>query len=101
MGILRIHEPTDSETAAHRIEDAFRIDREAGKVHVSKILEWYGGDFIESFEPEAGFEGLAEAERAVMHFISGYLGEAGREYLEAGSYDVEYLPYDWSLNEQS
>ena len=98
----RLDEQLDDQTRRFLAgPDAFRIDREAGKVHVSKIFEWYGSDFTRSFEPEAGFEGLGEAERAVMSFISRYLGEADREYLEAGGYDVEYLPYDWSLNEQS
>ncbi|MEM7588027.1 MAG: DUF547 domain-containing protein [Acidobacteriota bacterium] len=81
--------------------DRFRVDREASKVHVSKILEWYGEDFIFSFEPDEGFTaGSSEAERAVLNFISGYLSEDDRAYLQTGDYAVEYLPYDWSLNEQ-
>ena len=34
-------------------------------------------------------------------FLSGYLGEADREYLRTGDYTIEYLPYDWSLNDQA
>ncbi len=81
-------------------EDRFRIDREAGKVYVSKILEWYGEDFVFSYEADEGFAGANEAERAVMHFLSGYVGDEDRAFLEAGNYAIEYLPYDWSLNEQ-
>ncbi len=78
-----------------------RVDRDAGTVTLSKILDWYGSDFEESFEPESGFEGHSGAERAVLSFISGYLGEADREYLRAGDYEVVYAPYDWSLNDQA
>ena len=35
-----------------------------------------------------------------LNFISGYLGEDDRKYLETGTYSIEYLSYDWSLNEQ-
>ena len=79
----------------------FRIDRAADKVYLSKILEWYGSDFEESFEPEEGFAGHSAAQRAVLSFISGYLGEADREYLRHGDYGVEYSAYDWSLNDQA
>ncbi len=81
-------------------DNRFRIDRDGDKVYVSKILEWYGEDFVFSYEPDEGFTGTNDAERAVMHFISGYVDEGDRTYLEAGDYTIEYLPYDWALNEQ-
>ncbi len=100
----RLDEQLDDQTRRFLARpENFRIDRGAGKdvVHLSKILDWYGGDFVKSFEPEAGFEGHSEAERAVLKFISGYLDEADREYLKGGDYDVEYSSYDWTLNEQA
>ncbi len=96
----RLEEQLDDQTRRF-LDRSLRIDRDAGKVYLSKILEWYGSDFEESFEPEAGFEGHGDAERAVLNFISGYLDEADAEYLRDGDYDIAYSAYDWSLNEQS
>ena len=39
-------------------------------------------------------------ERAVLNFIQNYLPEKERAYLFQGNYDISYLDYDWSLNEQ-
>ena len=98
----RLDEQLDDQTRLFLArEENFRIDRDAGRVYLSKILDWFGSDFEPSFAPESGFEGHSDAERAVLNFIAGYLGEADREYLTGGDYDVEYSPYDWSLNEQN
>ncbi|MEM7350914.1 MAG: FAD-dependent oxidoreductase, partial [Acidobacteriota bacterium] len=98
----RLDEQLDDQTRrVVALPSNFRIDRQAGKVQVSKILQWYGEDFVFSFEPEEGFGDHSEAERSFLSFLSSYLNEADREYLESGTYDVEYLDYDWSLNEQT
>ncbi len=95
----RLDDQFDDQTRRF-LERSFRIDRDAGKVTLSKILDWYGSDFEESFEPDAGFEGHSDAERAVLNFIGGYLGDADRKYLREGEYSIEYSSYDWSLNKQ-
>ena len=79
--------------------EAFEIDREQGEVRLSAIFDWFGQDWVPSYAPESGFAG-SENERAVLNFISGYLDEADRQYLEAGDYRVRYSNYDWSLNSQ-
>jgi len=87
-----------------RPESGLRIDRQAAKVYLSKIFDWYGEDFVPRFAPGPdradSFAGHGERERAVLNFVSHYLGEEDRAYLEAGRYELDYLPYDWSLNEQ-
>lgn len=81
--------------------EKFRIDRDAGVVHLSSILDWFGEDFVETHAPAGGFDSGADAaEKAVLSFVAGYLPEADAEYLRTGDYDVKYLGYDWSLNEQ-
>ena len=79
--------------------DGLKIDKEAGEVKVSKIFSWFGGDWIPSYGVDSGFTG-SEEERAVLNFISNYVSEADRAYLEAGDYQVSYFDYDWSLNDQ-
>ncbi len=79
--------------------DGLKIDQEAGEVKISKIFSWFGGDWIPSYGVDAGFTGSKE-ERAVLNFISNYVSEDDRAYLEAGDYKVSYFDYDWSLNKQ-
>ncbi|MDA0673508.1 MAG: DUF547 domain-containing protein [Cyanobacteria bacterium] len=80
--------------------DGFRIDQAAGKVYLSTIFQWFGEDWIPTYGIEEGFAGN-EAERSVLNFISNYVSAEEKAYLEAGEYDVVYIDYDWSLNEQS
>ncbi len=79
----------------------FRTERDAGKVYLSSIFKWFGDDFVKGHKPGAGFaSGGGEAEKAVLHFVSGYLSGEDAEHLKTGKYKVEHLDYDWSLNEQ-
>ena len=85
----------------------FRIDlptgqagRDAGKVYLSSIFKWFGGDFVKTYLPEAGFGEHGKSERAVLHYASEYLPDEDAAYLRNGDYAIEYLDYDWSLNEQ-
>ena len=81
-------------------EDGFWIDQAEGKVYLSTIFQWFGEDWIPSYGVEDGFAGN-EAERSVLNFISNYVSAEEKAYLEAGEYDVVYIDYDWSLNDQS
>lgn len=76
-----------------------RIDRRQREVRVSAIFKWYGDDFVGKYTPRSGFSGLGKTERAVAGFCARYVSDADRRFLEGGGYDVEYLDYDWSLNE--
>ncbi len=77
----------------------FRIDRQARVVHLSLIFKWYGGDFVRSFSTDK-FAGHSDAERASLNHLSALLEPADREFLEKAKFKIEYLDYDWSLNEQ-
>lgn len=80
--------------------EKFRIDRDDDVVYLSPILDWFGEDFKTGYTPKSGFDGFGETERAVLSFASRYVSEREKDYLEAGEYSIEYLDYDWSLNEQ-
>ncbi|MEM8612764.1 MAG: DUF547 domain-containing protein [Cyanobacteria bacterium P01_H01_bin.105] len=77
--------------------DGLKIDQEAGEVKVSKIFSWFGGDWVPSYGVDSGFTGSKE-ERAVLNFISNYVSDDERAYLEAGDYTLSYFDYDWALN---
>ena len=79
----------------------FRIERESNKVYVSSILKWFGQDFEKSYGRTENFKGLNRKETAFLNFISQYLSPADAKYLTQGGYRVNYLDYDWSLNQIS
>ena len=74
-----------------------RVDREGGVVYLSKIFDWFGEDFA-VFAPDTGYHG-AEATRGVLAFVSRYLPGSDARYLRDGDYEVEFLDYDWTLND--
>ena len=78
----------------------FLIDRDRGRVFLSPILDWYGKDFLPQYATEKGFSGHDRVKRATLNFVAGYVDPDDRAYLETGDYKVEYLDYDWSLNER-
>jgi hypothetical protein len=78
----------------------FRIDRSQDKVYLSSILKWYGADFVKSFGTEGQFGRHSAVEKAVLNFKSGYLNQSDRDYLKSGDFAIEYIDYDWTLNQQ-
>ncbi len=78
----------------------FHGDRKAGKVYLSPIFQWFGDDFIGKYGTDKQFPSFSEKERAVLNFISHYVDARDKDYLTQGSYSLEYLKYDWSLNEK-
>jgi len=62
------------------------IDRAARSVHLSSIFRWFEEDFDSAGGP--------------LRFVARYLPEADASWIDAnaGSVEVGYLEYDWSLN---
>lgn len=79
----------------------FRTDTEERKVYLSKIFDWFGQDFIPIYGTDEQFTKFGEKERAVLNFISQYLPEDDHSYLQTVDFDISYLDYDWTLNEQT
>lgn len=64
-----------------------RVDPERGRVSLSRIFFWYGGDF--------------GGARGALEFILPYLDDGPARTFLTGSRNglkVNYQPYDWSLN---
>lgn len=78
----------------------FRIDRENGRVRLSFIFKWFGEDFARAYVVRRAFPTGTPTGRSVLFFISRHVDHDARAYLESGPYTVDYLDYDWSLNEQ-
>jgi hypothetical protein len=65
-----------------------RIPAGDGRIALSRILKWYGEDFGPT--PEA-------LQRALAPYFGGTVGRR----LAQADYAVDYLPYDWALNDQA
>jgi hypothetical protein len=80
---------------------AFKIDRENQIVFLSSILTptWYGGQFVAKYGTDLKFKQQEPTVRAVLHFLTKYISPQDTDYLETGNYTIEYLRYDWTLNE--
>lgn len=79
----------------------FKIDKEGGTVYLSSIFNWFGKDFLKKYGTDKEFKNQDAVQRAVLNFISSYLGEDERKYLKEKEYSLSYFSYDWTLNEQN
>ncbi len=79
-----------------------RWDAEGKNVYLSKILDWYGDDFVgyKGLPEIAGIDGLSAKQQAGIRLFAKYLSEADRAALGAGGLAVIYNDYDWALNKQ-
>ncbi|OHB75029.1 MAG: hypothetical protein A2Z25_03935 [Planctomycetes bacterium RBG_16_55_9] len=82
---------------------AFKIDRDKHKVYLSALfqLSSYGGEFIDKYGIERKFKDYPPATRAVLNFIGHYVSSQDVSFLEVGSYTIEYMRYDWTINDGS
>jgi hypothetical protein len=71
-----------------------RYDAGSGTLRVSRIFDWYGQDF------EQGHQGYASL-KAVFARHADLLAdrEDARARIRAGDYRLDFLPYDWALND--
>ncbi|MBU1078034.1 MAG: DUF547 domain-containing protein [Spirochaetes bacterium] len=80
-------------------QEKFRIDHKGKTIYLSKIFKWFGKDFIGKYGTSERFKEYNEEENAVLNFVSRYLNNEDIKKLEREEYDIEYLDYDWTLNE--
>ncbi len=82
---------------------AFRIDKANQKVYLSALFQKteYGREFIEKYGIDRKFKDQQPATRAVLNFITNYVSERDVSFLEVGNYSVQYIRYDWTINDGS
>lgn len=71
-----------------------RYNAATGTLEVSKIFDWYKGDFSQ------GYRGITSLE----NFFGKYAdlladSDTGRQRVRSGSMKIRYLDYDWTLND--
>ncbi len=77
----------------------FKMDRSSHVVYLSSIFKWFGEDFVKTFKPKSGYGKHSAKEKSVLHFISSYVNKSDGSFLEKGNFEIQYLKYDWTLNE--
>ncbi|HDY88243.1 MAG TPA: DUF547 domain-containing protein [bacterium] len=78
----------------------FRIDKQKNHIYLSSIFKWFGDDFIQRYGTNDVLSNHNEQERAVLYYFAQYLSPLEYDFLLSESYDISYLDYDWTLNEQ-
>lgn len=82
------------EQALRFLSDRSRNRLAEGKLMVSKIFDWYGGDF------KAGYRGI----NSLPAFLARYANQladapAERDRIREQKVDIGFLDYDWKLND--
>jgi hypothetical protein len=67
--------------------DKNRYDPSKKTLYLSKIFQWYEADFTKSSP-------------TVAAYAAGFMPKEVMAATKAGGMEVEYLPYDWNLNEK-
>lgn len=76
-----------------------RFEIEGRRVFLSKVFDWFGDDFS-AFAAESDYAG-GEKLRGVLGFVKRYVLGRVADFLETGEYEVRFLDYDWTLNDQA
>jgi len=79
----------------------FQFDQAQNTVKISSIFSWRQSEFIDAHAagaPEA-FKERSPIELAVIAFLNPRLLAAERELMSKNTFKVEYIPFDWSLND--
>lgn len=75
-----------------------RFEPVDGRIRVSKIFDWYGGDFTGSARDPALVRLYGPERGAVLSYTAPFLPVATVAALRARRHEIRFLPYDWSLN---
>lgn len=75
------------------------IDPRRKRISVSSIFKWFPEDFP---KPPASANALVGTtqQAGVVHFLSHAAPPAAKTALRSGDYRLNYLKYDWTLNDQ-
>jgi len=80
--------------------DKVRVNITRGRLHVSEIFDWYAADFVlEGDEIPEWLTAYRKKTRGFVSFIAERVDRQTREAIEKRGLKVDYLKYDWSLND--
>ena len=75
----------------------FKIDHDRKTIYLSSILDWYHDDFIAWYSKH-----YPQQEATLINYIALYLDDEQADFLHhhGSAYSLEFVPYDWALNDQ-
>ena len=82
---------------------AFKIDKSKGKVYLSALFQKteYGKMFLARYGIDRKFKTNEPETRAVLNLITNFVSEDVKSYLELGNYTVQFMGYNWTINDGS
>lgn len=94
----KLQQQLDQEARKFLAEERnFRIDHEKSQVFLSSIMDWYEGDFVAWLEKHH-----PQMEANLLNYVALYVDDEHAEELQrAANYEIEFVPYDWGLNDQN
>jgi hypothetical protein len=77
------------------------VDRVGNLVKLSAVFSWREKEFVAAYADKAAavFGDRSPIERAALAFIDPRLVTIEREFLAKNAFKVEFLPFDWTLND--
>lgn len=81
-------------------DNSLRIDPDNKKVYLSEILDWFEDDFVGHYNTGDTIKGHGKKVNAALDYARAHTYATAAEYIANEKYDVAYIDYDWSLNEQ-
>ena len=93
-----LDEELDRETRNFVAEERnFRLDHAQKTIFLSSIFQWYESDFLDWYKDR-----FPDRRATLLDYVSLYLPDERAAQLDraAASYQVEFIPYDWTLNDQ-
>ena len=77
-----------------------RVQREKQRVSVTKLFKWFNEDFDVPAPEGFQLNGRSKKERNILNFVAHYLTDPSEwELLQSSELDLDFLSYDWSLND--
>jgi hypothetical protein len=89
-----LDEQLDAQLRSFLISGGARPDRESGKLVVSRVLLWYGGDFTRPHRMPAW---LPAGKRRLLSAVTPWLDPEVVRWTKQSNATLAYQPYSWSL----
>jgi hypothetical protein len=83
--------------------DNLKIDEINNVVYLSpvfKMYQWHEEAFLKQYGTNKLFREREPIDRAILNFVKDYVSQPNAEFLKRKEYTIEYLKYNWQLNEQ-
>jgi hypothetical protein len=79
-----------------------RVDVGGDKVYLSRIMEWYGDDFVgwKGTPPGPTLDGRTPKEVSAVRLLGKFVSVEDQDFLAQNAFTVVFNDYDWSLNSQ-